>query len=104
MTKRFDFMTKKEKHQTINHEFFNKYENEFCINDDGDGGRVILSIRDEKLEDEFIQDGSYYSDHYIEYHLSRHTIMCYNRANDYIQDKAEEMDQFLKSLIAKYEL
>lgn len=97
-------MTKREKHRSINREFFEKYNNEFHIDDDGDGGSVTLSIIDQDLEKEFTMDGSYPSDHYIEYHKSRHYVFRYNRANDHIHDKVDEMGVFLKQLIKKYEL
>lgn len=97
-------MTKREKHRSINREFFEKYDNEFHIDDYGDGGRVTLSIIDQDLEEEFTMDGSYPSDHYIEYHKSRHSVICYNRANDHIWDKVDEMEVFLEQLIKKYEL
>lgn len=97
-------MTKKEKHQAINREFFKSVENLFHIDDDGDGGRVTLSIADKAIEDKMVEDGSYYSDHYIEYHLSRHTVVCYNGANDYIKAQVKWMEDTIDALIAKYEL
>lgn len=90
-------MTKKEKHQSINREFLNRYENEFEMFDEGDG-RIYLDIIDKS------ECNEYPSDNYIEYHLSRHTVDCFNWADDIIQNKVEEMELFLLILIANHEL
>ena len=94
-------MTKKEKHSAINREFFNAVENRFHIDDYGDGGRVTLSL----MEDDYlIEDGSYHSDHYIEYHLSRHTVDCFKHAHDDIKHYTKQMEGILEDLIKKYDL
>ena len=81
-------MTKKEMHQEINKRFFKFVEShypEYDICDYGDGGRVILD---------------YYtgSDNTIEYHLSRHTLDCYNFACEKTKEDMKEMEAFLELL------
>jgi len=90
-------MTKKEKHQLINREFFTRYENEFEMFDEGDG-RIYLDIINKS---ELVK---YQSDNYIEYHLSMHTVDCFNWADDIIKDKVKEMEGFLDVLLTKHEL
>jgi len=94
-------MTKKEKHSAINREFFNAFEDKFHIDDYGDGGRVTLSL----IEDDYlVEDDSYHSDHYIEYHLSRHDVLCLDSAHDDIKNYTEQMEGILEDLIKKYDL
>lgn len=93
-------MTKKEKHQSINREFLSKYESDFFI-DDEMGGRLVLSHKNVK---EFTTDGSYESDHSIDYHQSRHTVDGFNHSHPEIKQIISEMREMLDALSLKYEL
>mgnify|MGYP000908799264 CR=1 FL=1 len=87
-------MTNKEKHQAINREFCERYENDFDI-DDEMGGRLILIP--------FECDGNI-NDNSIEYHQSRHTIDCYNEASPATKEFAADMELFIEELMKQYGL
>ena len=88
-------MNKKEKHQAINSEFIEKYEDEFDI-DDEVGGRLILTP---------LEQGFHRAVHNtIEYHQSRHTVDAYNWAEQQIKYKVLEMEDFIAQLRLKYDL
>jgi hypothetical protein len=87
-------MTKKEKHSAINNEFIDKYEDEFDV-DDEMGGRLVLSK---------FGEGYVTSDNVIDYHMSRHTVDCYNGASHDTKETVIEMEEFIESLRVKYDL